>query len=91
MNNSHRNCHVGSSNYSEMSIQPWDVWKAWNLNPWDADIVKRVARTKQIPGMHPTLARIEDYQKIKHICDEMIAQLEASLKTKQGLSNELDK
>ena len=41
--------------------------------------------------MHPTLARIEDYQKIKHICDEMIAQLEASLKTKQGLSNELDK
>ena len=82
MNNEHRNYHVGSSNYSEMSIQPWDVWKAWNLNPWDADIVKRIARTKNIPGMSPIEARIEDYKKIKHICDEMIHQLSKKLEVK---------
>lgn len=41
-----REKNIGTSNYSELKIQPWDVWEAWNLNPWDADIVKRVARTK---------------------------------------------
>ena len=38
--------HVGSSDYSKHSIQPWDIWKEYELNPWDADIVKRVLRAK---------------------------------------------
>ena len=38
--------NVGKSDYSKHTIQPWDIWKEYNLNPWDADIVKRVLRSK---------------------------------------------
>jgi len=78
----HRDHNIGSSNYASMKIQPWDVWSAWNLNPWDADIVKRIARTKKIPGMSEIEARIEDYEKIKHNCDERIFQLKEELNAK---------
>jgi len=71
----HLDYNVGSSNYSSMSIQPWQVWEAWGLNPWDADIVKRIARTKEVLGMSYQQARIEDYEKIKHICDYRIEKL----------------
>ena len=71
----HRNYNIGSSNYASMKIQPWDVWKDWKLDPWDADIVKRISRTKEIPGKSFEDAKIEDYEKIKHICDEKIYQL----------------
>lgn len=64
-----RNSNVGSSNYSQHIIQPWSIWIDWNLNPWDADIIKRVLRTK---GNTP---REEDYCKIIHICKERIRQL----------------
>ena len=67
--------NIGSSNYSKLSIQPWEVWEAWDLNPWDADIVKRIARTKDVSGMSYEEARIEDYEKIKHICDYRIGKL----------------
>ena len=75
----HRDYNIGSSNYATMKIQPWDVWRAWNLNPWDADMVKRIARTKKIAGMSEIEARIEDYEKIKHNCDERISQLKEEL------------
>lgn len=71
----HRAYNVGSSNYAAMNIQPWDIWKDWKLDPWDADIIKRISRTKEIPGKTFEEARIEDYEKIKHICDEKISQL----------------
>ena len=74
----HRDTHVGSSNYSKKLIQPWAIWKEYNLNPWDADIVKRILLTKQIPNTNIMDARIEDYEKIKHICDERIFQLKNS-------------
>jgi len=61
--------NVGFSNYSQHFIQPWHIWQEWDLNPWDADIIKRVLRTKQGDS------RISDYEKIKHICDERIRQL----------------
>mgnify|MGYP006991698406 CR=1 FL=1 len=63
-----RSGNVGSSNYSEYTIQPWSIWIDYNLNPWDADIVKRVLRTKVEPGITPEAARIMDYEKIIHIC-----------------------
>lgn len=75
----HRNHNVGSSNYSKLTIQPWDVWKAWNLNPWDADMVKRIGRTKHIPNMTIQEARIEDYEKIIHNCEERIHQLKEEI------------
>ncbi len=64
-----RSGNVGESDYSEHIIQPWAIWQDWNLNPWDADIVKRVLRTKKCDS------RKMDYNKIIHICKERIRQL----------------
>jgi len=66
-----RSHNVGASDYSKYKIQPWDIWLEYNLNPWDADIVKRVLRTK--PG-----ERRLDYEKIIHVCQERIRQLDAN-------------
>ena len=62
--------NVGKSDYSKHKIQPWDIWKEYNLNPWDADIVKRVLRSKKGE------ARTLDYEKIIHICKERIRQID---------------
>jgi hypothetical protein len=43
---------------------------AYDLNPWDADIIKRILRTKK--GEDRKL----DYEKIIHICKERISQIE---------------
>lgn len=72
---SSREYNVGSSNYSEHTIQPWSIWIDWNLNPWDADIIKRVLRTKL------NSSRKEDYCKIIHICEERIRQIETEIRT----------
>ena len=66
--------NVGKSDYSKHAIQPWDIWKEYNLNPWDADIVKRVLRTKE--GEDRKL----DYEKIIHICKYRIAELSKETK-----------
>ena len=64
-----RNYNVGESDYSKHKIQPWDIWYQYKLNPWDADIIKRVLRHKS------TDSREQDYIKIIHICLERIRQL----------------
>ena len=66
-----RDHNVGASDYSAHVIQPWSIWIDYALNPWDADIVKRVLRTKQGED------RKQDYQKIIHIGEERIRQIEA--------------
>lgn len=70
-----RNSNVGRSDYSQHLIQPWSIWLDYGLNPWDADIVKRILRTKEEPGLSETEARLLDYNKIIHICEERIRQL----------------
>lgn len=67
-----RNHNVGASNYSsnEHLIQPWTLWLDYpNLTPFDHDILKRVLREKA------TDSRKLDYQKIIHICEERIRQI----------------
>lgn len=64
-----RNYNVGASDYSKHIIQPWSIWIDWDLNPWDADIVKRVLRTKDGES------RAKDYEKIIHICNERLRQI----------------
>ena len=64
-----RSFNVGKSNYSKHIIQPWSIWIDWELNAFDADIIKRVLRTKT------GTSRIEDYEKIIHICMERIRQI----------------
>ena len=73
-----RNHHVGNSNYSQMpkGYQPWDLWKIYHLNPWDADILKRLLRTKVEPCMTSQESRKLDYQKIIHVCQERINQID---------------
>ena len=66
-----RSYNVGQSDYSKHRIQPWDIWLEYKLNPWDADIVKRVLRTKG------TDSRKLDYEKIIHVDKERIIQLDA--------------
>ena len=70
-----RKDNVGTSDYSKHIIQPWSIWIDYNLDPWDADIIKRVLRTKVVPCMSDVAARIVDYEKIIHICKEKIRQL----------------
>jgi DNA-directed RNA polymerase sigma subunit (sigma70/sigma32) len=72
-----RDHNVGCSNYSKHKIQPWDIWEEYKLNPWDADIVKRVLREKK-DGRPATVTRIEDYDKIIHVCQERIRQIQAN-------------
>lgn len=74
--NSVRDHNIGESDYSKHLIQPWTIWLSYNLNPWDADIVKRVLRDKS------TDPRIQDYEKIIHICQERIRQLKTKKTSK---------
>ena len=78
-----RKDNVGQSNYAEHTIQPWSIWLDYkNLTPWDADIIKRILRTKDDKSMTPEQQRVMDYNKIIHICRERIRQIQ--LKEKQN-------
>lgn len=72
-----RSHNVGESDYSSHQIQPWDLWIQYHLNPFDADIVKRILRKKAESGMSSSESRIMDYEKVIHICQERIRQLES--------------
>ena len=69
-----RSANVGNSDYSQHFIQPWTIWLDAILNGFDADIIKRVLRTKAGDS------RKMDYEKIIHICKERIRQIEKSKK-----------
>ena len=79
--NNVRNHNVGTSDYSNHIIQPWSIWLDWNLNPWDADIIKRVLRSKI------GSSRKEDYEKIIHIAQECIRQIDTQIGT---IANAID-
>lgn len=76
-----RSHNIGASDYSKYKIQPWDIWLEYNLNPWDADIVKRVLRNK--PG-----ERRLDYEKIIHVCQERIRQIDDNYYSGMGAPTE---
>lgn len=65
--------NIGNSDYSQHLIQPWNIWEEYKLNPWDADIIKRVLRTKVGDS------RKLDYEKIIHICKKRIDQIEKGI------------
>ena len=76
--------NVGASDYSKHIIQPWSIWIDYNLNAFDADIIKRVLRTKEGED------RITDYEKIIHICQERIRQLRFEKEIVWKLNKDLD-
>lgn len=64
--------NVGVSDYAKHNIQPYDIWKVYKLDPWRADIVKRVLRCKgNTPNEIKANKRL-DLQKIIHICQYML-------------------
>lgn len=71
-----RTYNIGNSDYSKHIIQPWSIWIDYNLNPFDADIIKRILRTKKGDS------RKMDYEKIIHICQERIRQINIENKIK---------
>ena len=71
-----RDYNVGDSDYAQHKTQPWQIWKEYNLNPWDADLIKRILRTKK------GNSRILEYQKMIHICEERIEQLTPNFRRK---------
>lgn len=68
--------NVGSSDYAKHKIQPWDIWIEYDLNPWEADIVKRVLRRKE--GQ----SRREDLEKVIHVAKELIRQIDEGIDKK---------
>lgn len=58
-----RDHNVGNSDYSKHTIQPWDLWIQYHLNPFDAVIVKRILRKKKEAGMSATSSRIRQLQR----------------------------
>jgi hypothetical protein len=64
----HRTYNVGESDYSKYKYQVWDIWRDFKLDPWEADIVKRILRKKD--------GEENDLKKVKHILEEMICQAE---------------
>lgn len=67
-----RSDNVGTSDYSKHLIQSWTIWQEYNLNAFDADIIKRVLRTKEGDS------RVMDYEKIIHLCKERIRQIKTN-------------
>jgi len=87
----HRTYNIGESNYSTYDIQPWDIWKEYDLNGWDCDIIKRTLRTKFEKHIDLRKQRILDYRKIIHNCEERIYQLEEELHLEIQKNEELER
>ena len=66
------NHNVGDSDYSKQKYQPWDIWESHLLDPFRADIVKRMLRLKSTDD--PRL----DIQKTIHICEKILDLYETS-------------
>lgn len=89
--NSSRSENVGNSDYSKHFLQAWTIWDSYpNLTAKDKDILKRVLREKEEPGISPIQSRILDYKKIIHISQERIRQLELLLNAEIPLMYETE-
>lgn len=57
---------VGGGHYQKYGeLQPWDVFFPWNLNGFQAAILKHVVRYRDKNGL-------EDLQKARHYLDKLI-------------------
>jgi hypothetical protein len=56
---------VGGDHYQKAALQPWDIFLAWGLDPWTANVVKYILRFPHKNGL-------EDLQKAKHYVDFLI-------------------
>lgn len=61
---------VGGNHYVKRKIQPWEIWKAYEMNPWEANALKYLLRYKD-KGKP-----LEDLKKCKHYIEFLINTLE---------------
>jgi hypothetical protein len=60
---------VGGDHYIQHGrMQPWEIWKHYKLNPWEASAIKYILRRKD------PAKRSEDLRKAAH-CLEYLAQM----------------
>lgn len=70
MSESHvQNHQVGGDHYLKHAIQPWDIWREYDLDPWEAGALKYLLRRKE--------NRLQDLKKCRHYLDYLIAREEA--------------
>jgi hypothetical protein len=53
---------IGGNHYKTVSIEPWDVFMDWQLDPWLCNVIKYVQRHDKKNG-------IEDLKKARHYLD----------------------
>ena len=57
---------VDGNHYNKYGdLQPWDVWLPWNLNPFQAYIIRYVVRYRDKDGLL-------DLEKARHTIDKLI-------------------
>lgn len=57
---------VGGTHYKKLgNIQPWDMYWHWNLNAFQASILKYVVRYRDKEG-------VQDLEKARHYIDKLI-------------------
>ena len=61
---------VGGNHYVKRKIQPWEIWKAYEMNPWEANALKYLLRHKD-KGKP-----LEDLKKCRHYIEFLINTLE---------------
>lgn len=49
-------------------MQPWDVWKAFDLDPWEANLIKYVLRAGKKPGE----SKLKDLKKARSYLNYLI-------------------
>ena len=60
-----KSSQIGGDHYQKAALQPWDIFLAWGLDPWAANVVKYILRFPHKNGL-------EDLQKAKHYVDFLI-------------------
>ena len=57
---------VGGDHYLQYgSLQPWDLWFPWNLNPFQAVIIKHLVRYRDKDGL-------KDLEKAEHYLQKLL-------------------
>jgi len=59
---------VGGDHYRQTGIQPWEIWKAYGLDPWQASVIKYILRA----GRKENVPAVQDYEKAKHCLEYLI-------------------
>ena len=74
---------VGGNHYRKYGdLQPWDVWMPWNLNGFQANIVKYIVRYRDKDGLR-------DLEKAKHFLEKLI-EIETQSQTKDDQNRQKD-